>query len=104
MPNARLSLTDLEPRYTPATWNSPWPDASHLTLSFAPDGTTVGGSVNQLAAALGASTDWQLAVLRAFQTWAANANINIGLVADGGQSFGTAGGPQGDARFGDVRV
>jgi len=43
-------------------------------------------------------------VLRAFQTWAVNANLNVGLVADGGQPLGTAGAVQGDPRFGDVRV
>ena len=38
----RLCLTRLEDRCTPATWGNPWPDAAHLTLSFAPDGTHLG--------------------------------------------------------------
>ena len=40
----------------------------------------------------------------AFQTWAVQTNLNIGLVADGGQPLGTNGAVQGDARFGDIRV
>ena len=43
-------------------------------------------------------------ILQAFQTWAVNANINIGLVPDGGQPLGIAGQPQHDPRFGDIRV
>jgi hypothetical protein len=33
-----------------------------------------------------------------------NANINIGLVPDGGQPLGTNGAPEGDPRFGDIRI
>src|SRR5262249_2818468 len=40
----------------------------------------------------------------AFQTWAVNANINLGVVPDQGQPFGTTGLPQGDSRFGDIRI
>src|SRR5690606_14970847 len=39
-----------------------------------------------------------------FQTWAMHANINIGLVGDGGQALGSVGAVQGDARFGDFRI
>ena len=38
----RLFLEQLEERTAPATFGNPWPDAHHLTLSFAPDGTGVG--------------------------------------------------------------
>src|SRR5262249_5262451 len=105
----RLRLESLEDRCVPATWGNPWLDSQHLTLSFAPDGTPVGNQQSQLfqppANAGGSSaTAWQLEVLRAFQTWAVNADINIGLVADGGQAFGTPGTLQGDPRFGDVRI
>ncbi len=101
----RLHLTRLEDRCTPATWGNLWPDAAHLTLSFAPDGTSVGGTPSSLSQLLGRfGTGWQLEALRAFQTWAVNANINLSLQADGGQPFGADGAPQGDARFGDVRL
>src|SRR5436190_5267588 len=103
----RLAVECLEERCTPATWGNPWPDAAHLTLSFAPDGTLVGPATNVLGTTLskaGSTHDWQLAILRAFQTWAENANINISVTGDSGQAFGTTGSPEGDPRFGDVRV
>ena len=42
--------------------------------------------------------------LAPFQTWAVQANINFGLVSDGGQPLGALGAFQGDSRFGDVRI
>jgi hypothetical protein len=97
----------LEDRSLPATFGIPWADAGHLTLSFAPDGTPTLLGDNSLAATMsqaGSSAQWQREILRAFQTWAVNANINIGLIADGGQAFNTPGAVQGDTRFGDIRV
>jgi hypothetical protein len=102
-----LRVERLEERDTPATWGNPWPDAAHLTLSFAPDGTLSGANVSSLFSTLNAEAPtsvWQLAVLRAFQTWAVNGNINLSLTTDGGQPFGTSGAIQGDPRFGDIRV
>src|SRR6266566_2601865 len=103
---AMLQVETLEDRCTPATWGNPWPDAAHLTLSFAPDSTPVGNAASSLSKLLAAypAGDWQLAALRGFQTWAVNANINVNLTADGGQAFGTDGAPQGDTRFGDIRL
>ena len=85
----------------------PWADPNHLTLSFAADGTATPYGPNSLYATLGATVptaSWQRDVLRAFQTWAVNANIDVGLVADGGQPLGTVGAVQWDSRFGDIRV
>src|SRR5262249_8438046 len=42
--------------------------------------------------------------LRAIQTWTAQANINVSVVADGGQALGASGMQQRDARFGDIRI
>jgi hypothetical protein len=103
----KLTCESLEDRAVPATFGVPWSDPSHLTLSFAPDGTTIAGHSSTLFQALDAQEPtavWEREVLLAFQTWAVNANINIGLVPDGGQAFGVAGGAQHDPRFGDIRV
>ena len=78
-PSLRLQL--LEDRATPAVFGEPWLDGRHLTLSFAPDGTLISGAGSSLGTAvspLGSDTA-RLEILRAFQTWAANANLNIGL-------------------------
>src|SRR5690349_15742079 len=99
-PRRRLSIEVLEDRLTPTT-GVPWLDPGSLTLSFVPDGTDVSGTPSNLYSLLGASQSsvWKREVLRAFQTWAADANLNIGLVADGGQPMGVSGSPQGDPRF-----
>jgi hypothetical protein len=104
---ALLPLEQLEERTVPATFNVPWPDAPDLTLSFAPDGTDAVGQSSTLFRTLGAglsTSAWEAEILRAFQTWAVAANINIGVVADGGEPFGTLGLKQGDPRFGDIRI
>ncbi len=54
--------------------------------------------------AFGGLTGWQREILRAFQTWAAATNVNIGLRGDSGMNFGTSGAYQGDSRFADVRI
>jgi hypothetical protein len=100
-PFVRLRVESLEPRDLPATFGIPWPDAERLTLSFAPDGTAVGGGSSSLSA-LG--PDARRDALRAFQAWAVAANVNVGLTADDGSAFGVGGATQGDPRFGDVRV
>jgi hypothetical protein len=100
----RLSVEPLEPRITPA-WYNPWPNPEHLTLSFVPDGTDVSGTPSSLFASLGPNTQvWEREILRAYQTWAIQTNINIGLVQDSGDPLGTAGLAQGDPRFGDIRI
>ena len=109
-PRLRLGsgFEPLEDRTVPATWGVPWADPSHLTISFVPDGTQtpVGPSVLDqiLVKATGSVAAGEQVILRAFQTWAAQSNINVGVVADGGQPLGTTGAVQGDARFGDIRI
>jgi hypothetical protein len=97
----------LEDRSLPTTFGIPWADPGHLTLSFTPDGTPTplgpSGLQHTLGAA-GSTAAWQREVLRAFESWAAVANVNVGVVHDGGQPLGTVGAVQGDSRFGDVRV
>ncbi|HMC89227.1 MAG TPA: hypothetical protein VKI17_06750, partial [Gemmataceae bacterium] len=102
----RLFVEVLEDRLTPAAWGVAWPNPGHLTLSFVPDGTAVSNVQSSLFQTLNANAPasaWQAEILRAFQTWAINANINIALVPDRGQPLGTSGAAQGDPRFGDIR-
>jgi hypothetical protein len=105
-----LTLERLEDRCVPATWGNAWPDAQHLTLSFVPDGTQYGGHQSNLIATMNSAFNttnpavWEQVILKAFQTWAANANIDIGVIPDSGLPFGTTGAPQHDARFGDIRI
>jgi hypothetical protein len=96
-----LRVESLESRDTPAAFGTAWPDGQHLTLSFAPDSTAIDGSSSTLGT-LGAAA--RLPILTAFQTWAVQAGLNIGLVGDDGSLFGTGGSVQGDPRFGDIRV
>ncbi len=121
----RPVVEQLECRLNPASFAFAWPDAQHLTLSLVPDGTLVGGQTvgiantgqplttptvagatgSSLFGTLGPSTNaWELALLRAFQTWAAAANINFSLVADNGQPLGSVGPLQGASGFGDIRI
>jgi hypothetical protein len=103
----RLLLEALEDRCNPSALGQPWPDPNQLTLSFAPDGTLINGTPSTLFQTLNQAAptaQWQQIVLSAFQTWATYANLNVGLVADGGQPFGTDSAVQGDSRFGDIRI
>ena len=103
----RLRVEWLEDRRVPATWGIAWPDPQHLIASFVPDGTSARGESSQLYQTLDAEVGvgaWEPKILGALQTWAVNSNINIGLVADGGQPLGVAGPAEGDARFGDIRI
>src|SRR5947208_3118526 len=103
----RLHAEQLEGRDVPATFGTPWPDPSHLTASFAPDGTAADGTPSALFQAFHAAmpaANWQLEILKALQTWAVQTPINIGIVADGGQAIGSGGAIQGDSRFGDIRL
>lgn len=103
-----LDFEYLESRIVRAALGLPWTDPLHLTLSFAPDGTPIAGDSSVLFQDFGAqfpsTADWQDDIVRAFQTWAAETNISVGLVADDGAPFGVAGLMQGDPRFGDIRI
>ena len=101
---ARLSVEHLEDRLTP-TWGVAWSNPTAATISFVPDGTDVSGSPSSLNSLLGPNTAaWETEILRAFQTWAVNANINIGLVSDNGAAFGSSNSAQGAPGFGDIRI
>ncbi len=103
----RPSLETLEDRTAPAVFGQPWAMPTQITLSFAPDGTAIGGHVSDLFQTLDATqptASWQQTILEAVQAWTSQANLSVGVVSDGGQPFGTAGAMQGDPRFGDIRI
>ena len=103
----RLVAESLEPRLLLDNSGILWGNAPHLTLSFAPDDTLIGEEPNALFATLGsiaAEASWQSAILQAFQNWAVHTNIDIGVVPDGGQPFGSPGPTQQAPRFGDIRI
>jgi hypothetical protein len=98
----------LEDRTAPAIFGQPWATPTHLTLSFAPDGTPIGSQVSDLFKTLNAiepTASWQQTILEAVQAWASQTGrLNVGLVSDGGEPFGTPALNAGDTRFGDIRV
>jgi hypothetical protein len=103
----RLTLEALEDRTAPAVFGVPWSNASYLTLSFAPDGTQISGKASSLFATLNTQEPtaiWQATVVRAVQSWVVNSNLDVGVVPDGGQPFGTSGQGQNHARSGDIRI
>src|SRR5207248_3021129 len=103
-----LQVERLEDRAVPAVFGIPWADPSRITLSFVPDGTMLpGGHPSTLFKQINAvapTATWEGEILRAFQTWAANANLNVALVPDSGLPLDTPGAVQGDTRFGDIRI
>jgi hypothetical protein len=101
-------VEQLEARVVRSVFGLPWMDPTHLTLSFAPDGTMIEGVPSVLFQTLDSefptSTSWQDIIVQAFQTWATQTNVSIGLHSDNGAPFGVAGLSQGDPRFGDIRI
>jgi hypothetical protein len=90
-----------------ATFGIPWADPRNLAVSFPSDSAAIGHYDNSLRERFDQVTDrkeWQEAVLRAFQTWATHANVNIGLTPDRGDDFGAVGLTSGDPRFGEFRI
>ena len=115
-PTRKLDVEQLEVREVPALFGNPWPNANGITMSFAPDWTAIAGysqdilgwgQPSQLFAKMagaGTTAQWETEILRAFQTWAVNSNINIGLVPDGGSPFGPLSQAPNAGSSGDIRV
>jgi Dockerin type I domain/Matrixin len=78
-----------------------------ITASFAPDDTQIGFRTSKLEAGFDAKFGegkWKPVIERAIQTWAREAELNLGFVEDNGAAAGVYGPSQGDARFGDIRI
>lgn len=97
----------LEDRKLLAAFGNAWVDPRSISISFPSEHTPVGSAKNDIRSTLDAVAprlEWQTAILRAAQTWAENANINIGLVPDRSDSFGAVGLATNDPRFGEIRI
>src|ERR1700733_8555250 len=104
--SSKLSVEQLEDRNLMSIFGVPWP-TDNLTLSFEPDGTSINGTGSNLFSSLNTAMPtptWQNQILQAFQTWAVETNLNIGLVSDSGAANGLPGGPTGSSQFGDIRI
>jgi len=84
-----------------------WTYDSRITYSFMPDGTSIGGVPSALFQTLNqnnSTTAWEQQIEEAASLWEDSSNINLSLVSDGGETVGTSGNQQDDARFGDIRI
>lgn len=104
---ATIGIQLLEDRRLLAVFGTAWPNARDLTVSFPTDGAQVGNydnEVNALLDSIASRQDWQELALRAYQTWAVHADLNVGLRNDYNNDFGVPGMAVGDPRFGEFRV
>ena len=85
-----------------------WANPALVTISFMPDGTSIGGqSSNMFAtfnAKFGTAATWQNQILKAAQFWAQQTNLNFAVVSDNGGAAGSGTAMQGDPGFGDIRI
>ncbi|MGL4513989.1 MAG: Ig-like domain-containing protein [Lacipirellulaceae bacterium] len=106
-PRWRPRIERLEERYALDGAGALLGADGYMTLSFAPDGTSVAGQASTLDSRFGTLASqqaWQDTILRAFQTWAVHTSADVGLVADSGDPLGSPGATRRDARFGDIRI
>ncbi len=100
-------LEHLETRKLLAAFGTPWPNARDLSISFPADGVSIANYENVIHEELDTVTsreNWQELVLRAYQTWAIHADVNIALTPDHDLNFGTPGLSNQDPRFGEFRI
>ncbi|MCA9125730.1 MAG: matrixin family metalloprotease [Planctomycetales bacterium] len=102
----QLLAERLEDRSLLASDNGAFLGFGSITTSIAPDGTQIGFRTSELQSAFDArfgAGQWQPVIERAIQTWAREAELNVGFVQDNGAAAGIYGPSQGDSRFGDIR-
>ena len=104
---AGSGIQSLEDRRLLTVFGNAWPEPRDLTISFPADGVEIGkdqNDVNALLDAIATRQDWQELALRAYQTWAVHADLNVGLRNDYNNDFGVPGKVVGDPRFGEFRI
>jgi hypothetical protein len=109
-PSRRRRRPDVEGmegrRLLSATNGGAWVYGARITYSFAPDGTSVGGTGSSMFTTLnkvGSTSAWEAAIEQAAALWSSYANINLARVADNGAAIGSTGNQQDDPNFGDIR-
>ncbi len=73
--------------------SEPWPN-DPVTISFAPDFVEIGRHRNELHQHLNGQLsfpDWQIEILKAFQAWARQCDLQVALAADSQRAFGVPG-------------
>src|SRR3954471_2128365 len=102
---SRPALESLESRLVlySATGNA-WLNPATITISFVPDGTSLGGATSNLVSAFNSNPAlngrWQDQILKAAQVWAQRTNINFAVVPDDGAPSGAGDYQQGDPNHG----
>jgi len=115
-----LRLEELETRLVPyAVSGNAWPSPQLVTISFVPDGTVIGSTLNgpitsnligSLNTKLGGPlpgqqfAPWQEQIIKAAQAWSQQTNVNFEVVADNGAASGSGNYEQGDPNMGDIRI
>ncbi len=85
-----------------------WPNPKLITISFMPDGTSLGTTTSNLNSVFntkfGSAATWQNQILKAAQYWAQQTNINFSVITDSGAALGSGSYQQGDPTMGDIRI
>ncbi len=103
-----LTAEALEPRLLLySTLGDLWTYDSRITISFMPDGTSIGGvpsSLFQTLNAIAPTSSWQQQIEGAATLWENVTNVNFSVVSDNGEPLGAPGYQQGDPNVGDIRI
>ena len=83
-----------------------WASKDRLTYSIPADGVVWYHGVNSINSSFDnlLGPGWKLAIAEAMSDWSSAANIDIAQVSDQGGDSDYEGLPQGDPRFGDIRI
>ncbi len=105
----RVSMEQLESRIVLSSYElsiNQWASKDRLTYSIPADAVVWYHGVNSINSTFDnlLGPGWKLAIAEAVSEWSSAANIDIAQVADQGGDSDYEGLPQGDPRFGDIRI
>jgi hypothetical protein len=112
--HVRPQVEMLESRLVPySVSGNVWPDLQLVTISFVPDGTTLGSGANghiyrNLFATFNnhagwITATWERQILKAAQVWAPQTDLDVVVVADEGTPLDSGNYQQGNPNMGDIR-